>query len=246
MRLARILWVAGAVLAAASVVSVTVMANSGSPGGGSDTQQIKESQPRGSAQPRVRAPLSGDEITRLLTENAEKPRFDGTVHGWRLAPDRTLEAEGLVERGLSRDCAATEASAEIRTDLDFTVAYLPANIKIADVVGPTKWICGGEGLSVQFSYRLDTPLGSGDLMVWRAKWGNRMLAAYAADGSVEEATISGHPAIVIHPAEDEYGLGTGVVIVIEDDAGPEYTLLTVSADNGVPFEELLKIAEGIR
>lgn len=198
------------------------------------------------SQPRTRAPLSGEEIKRLLTEQSEKARFDGTVHGWRVASSTVLEAEGLVERDLSRGCEATLAGEELRTELDFAVSYLPTSISVAEIEGPSKWICDGEALSVQYSYRLDTPLGSGDLTIWRAVWGNRTLAIDAADDSIVEGTVGERPAILIHPAEDKYGLGTGVVIVLEDNTGPEYTLLTVSADNGVPFKEVLKIAESIR
>jgi hypothetical protein len=58
--------------------------------------------------------------------------------------------------------------------------------------------------------------------------------------------MNGYPAIFVRPADSEFGLGTEQVIVFEDDAEPDYVVLRVFADNGIPFEELVKLAEGIR
>lgn len=232
-----------AALCAAVAASVTTVGQS-APAQGDTAEAVAP--PRGSAQPQERAPLPIADIRQILDEDAAKDRFDGAIHGWRLAPDSVLEAEGLSARTLSRSCEPKPAGTETPTQLDFTLSYIPPEITVREVSGPTKWICGGDGLSVMYVYALDTPLGSGDLFVFRAVWGQRTLDLQAPKDGVEASTINGKPAIFAKPADEAYGLGLGQVIVIEDDTEPEFTILRVFADNGVPFSELVKIAEGIK
>jgi hypothetical protein len=132
------------------------------------------------------------------------------------------------------------------TKFDFTLTYIPADIKIREKPDVAKWTCDGDALNVTSLMMIDTPLGEGTLMVYRASWSQRALDLMAPADRVTEGTINGYPAIFVRPADSEFGLGTEQVIVFEDDAEPDYVVLRVFADNGIPFEELVKLAEGIR
>lgn len=200
---------------------------------------------RGGVEPAIPGPLSIDDIRRILTAESEKDLFDGVVQGWRLAPDDILEAEGLLGRHLSRDCKPQMVEPDVPTDLDFSIGHIPTNVKVQDTQ-LTKWVCDGEALSVTYLLAIDTPLGQGTLMVYRAVWGQRSLDLLAPEDRVTEGAINGAPAVFVEPAEPQAGLGTGQIIVIEDDTEPEYQVLRVFADNGIPFDELINIAEAIR
>lgn len=200
---------------------------------------------RGGVEPANPGPLPIDDIRRILSEESAKTLFDGVVQGWRLAPDDILEAEGMFGRNLSRECEPQLADGDALTGLDFEIAYLPAYVEVQDTE-VAKWVCDGEALSVTYLMSVDTPLGQGTLMIYRALWGQRSLDLLAPNDRVSEGTINEAPAIFVEPAEAQTGLGTGQIIVIEDDTEPEYLVLRVFADNGIPFDELKKIAEAIR
>lgn len=200
-----------------------------------------------SDRPAQRGPLSLDEIKGILSAEAAKRRFDGSALSWRIAPYAELQAEGIGDpASVDRSCEPYEAGAEKLTQLDFTVTYLPPEFKIGPVEGPIKWLCGNEGISVLFIYNVDTALGAGQIFVERSIRARQILELDVPHDSVEAGAIRGTPAIIAHPADDATGLGVGHVIVIEDDGHPEFTILRVTADNGVPFDELIKIAEGIK
>jgi hypothetical protein len=192
------------------------------------------------------SPLTFEAIKALFKAQAAKPRFDGTVNGWRIATYGVLEAAGISDRNLARSCEPYEAGAKTPTQLDFAVGYLPSDLKLGPVSEPDKWLCGTEGLSVEQVYDLHTPLGAGHIWIARSIEGRPALEMDAPADSVDAATINGNPAIFFHQADDATGLGMGRVVVIEDNTGPEFTILSVTADNGVPFAELVKIAEGIK
>lgn len=196
--------------------------------------------------PVTRAPKTPEEIVRIIDEDLGKPRFDGSVLGWRLAPTDVLAREGRGGAHLTRDCEPAPAGADRSTQLDFTLSYFPPTVTIESVAGPLKWVCGGLGLSVMYDFDLMTPYGVGGLRVERAVWGERALTLHAANDRVEAASINGRPAVFAHPADDASGLGHAVIMVIEDDVPPEFTVLRVIGDEGIPFAELVKIAEGVR
>jgi len=195
--------------------------------------------------PTKRAPKSGPEITSIKTLDAAKKRFDGTVLGWRLAPAQMLESEGLGDRNLDLSCVAEPGDARTLSDLDFDVSYLPAGVTVENVRGPAKWLCNGKGLSVSYDYNLDTPYGLAELRVERAVWGRRALDLFVAEDKVESGTVGDRRAILVHPADDESGLGQGQIIVIEDDSGPLYTFLRLVSNDAMPLRELMKVAEGV-
>jgi hypothetical protein len=206
-----------------------------------------ESSPsRDSAGAHYRAPRSIKEIERIYNEAAAKPRFDGTILGWRIAPASVLRAEGIADLNLSRTCAAEPAGEETKTELDISLTYFPDGITIEGISGPSKWVCGGEALRVAYSYHVETPFGAGVLDVERAIWGRRALDASVPRDSVEAGAINGKAAIFLHPADDASGLGISGIIVLERATGSEFTILRLIADDGIPFAELIKIAEGVK
>jgi hypothetical protein len=240
----RLGWAGSAVLAMAAVLTASLSAAADSPRPGPIYKSLVGA--REGLEPANPAPIPIDDIRRILEEESAKATFDGVVQGWRLAPDNILEAEGRLDRNLSRKCEPRMVDGDAETALDFTLTYIPAKIEVQDAPEVTKWSCDGEALSVTYLYSVETALGLGDLMVYRAIWGQRSLDLLAPSDKVTEGSVNGAPAIFVAPADAKTGLGTGQIIVIEDDTGPEFTVLRVSADNGIPFEELVKIAEGIR
>lgn len=191
-------------------------------------------------------PLSVNEIMAIYRAQDTKARWDGSLFGWRLAPYEALEAAGTSGQNLSRSCDSREAGVETPTQLDFTVGYIPSNLKIDRVTGPIKWVCGTEGLSVLYHFSVGTPFGAGEIWIERAIRGRQTLELDAPIDSVEAGEINGRPAILVHPADDDTGLGQGRVIVIEDNIEPEFTILSITTDDGIPFAELVLIAEGIK
>jgi hypothetical protein len=241
-------WIAAVVGALALTGSVSLVALSTSTGAPLHRVPSIEAgfHERTGGQPRDHAPKSAEEIRRIVDRAASEERFDGTVVGWRIAPNDVLDALGIRDRNLQRSCDPVPAGAETRTALDFTLTYMPPGIAVGDAVGPVKWICAGEGLSVAIESGLATPYGAGSLWVERSIRGRQTVALAVARDSVQAGTINGLPAIFVHPADDASGLGVGRIIVIEDNAAPEFTILRITAENGVPFSELIKIAEGVR
>ncbi len=250
-RLRQMSWTGALVLAMSAVLAGSLSATAGSPvataAPPADDRPIYQAlvEARGGREPARPGPMAIDEIRRILTEESEKPLFDGVLQGWRLAPDNILEEEGLG-RNLSLDCEPELVDSDTATELDFTLTYVPADIEVRGKPEVTKWVCDGAALNVTSMMTLDTPLGEGILMVYRAIWGKRDIDLMAPYDRVTEGTINGAPAIFVQPADPQLGLGTGQVIVIEDDADPEYVVLRVFADNGIPFDELVQLAEGIR
>ena len=131
------------------------------------------------------------------------------------------------------------------TQLDFTIGYLPDGLKY-ETDGPVKWVCDSEGLVVSQTYTVHTALGVGLIWIERAITGDRILEVETPADAVESMTLNGSTAILVHPADDETGLGYGGVFIPEDNVGPEFTILSVTSDNAIPFDELVKFAEGLK
>src|SRR4051812_36524471 len=116
-RLRQFSWAGALVLAMSGVLAGSLSAAAGSPvatvappeatagPARANSAPIYESlvEARGGREPSDPGPLPIDDIRRILNEESKKPLFDGTVLGWRLAPDKILEEEGL-SRNLSREC----------------------------------------------------------------------------------------------------------------------------------------------
>ncbi len=175
---------------------------------------------------------------------ADSGLFDGVVHGWRVAPDEVLDEEGIRDRNLTLDCEPEQVGVRTPSELDFTLSYFPADIDIGPLDGPDKWVCGGKGLSVAYAYSIQTEYGAASLRADRLITARRTTALMVPQDSVTEGRVNGSPAIFVRPT-DPAGLDLASIIVIEDDTAPEFTILRISSDNGIPFAELLKVAEGV-
>jgi hypothetical protein len=193
-----------------------------------------------------RPPFSLREVIDILNAEGKKPRFDGSVAGWRVATYARLKDAGVGAAKLQLNCEPALVGEEQSSDLDFVVGYLPADANAQLVDGPLKWVCGTQGLVVSQTYSVQTSLGVGEIWIERSVQAEPVLELDVAADSVEALEINGHPVVAVHPADDTTGLGYGFVAVIEKDGEPQYQLLKVGASNAVSYAELLKIVEGIR
>lgn len=191
-------------------------------------------------------PLTYEQIHELIDTQVRKPRFDASVLGWRAAPYGVLADAGLSEMGPTKSCDYSLADAKTETQLDFTPTYFPERLKVSLIEGPIKTLCGDEATSVRYVYEVYSELGYGEIWFERSTRTSRVLEMNVPFDSVETQVVRDTPAIVVHPDDDSTGFGSGRVVMIEDDLGEEFTILSIFADNGVPFDELIKIAEGIR
>ena len=187
-----------------------------------------------------------EQILAIYKADGEKPRFDGVLGGWRVAPYEVLLDAGLTGANLELTCEPYEVGAETASSLDFEVGYLPASIKVGPVDGPKKWLCGKEALSVLVVFNVESAYGNGQIWFERALRGRQVLQLDAPYDSVELGEVGGHQAILAHAADDATGLGLGRVFLIERNGEAPYQLLSIQSDDAVPFAELVKIAEGIR
>jgi len=218
---------------------------------GDNSGQVVESDPSGSPGdspvPRGdKSPYTLAQIREIFASEAIKPRFDGQVAGWRVADYATLTEAGIGNKQIELRCEPFLAKGETATDLDFTLGYLPTDAKVHLIEGPVKWVCDDRGLVVSETYSVETELGVGEIWIERSVQAERSLEISVPSDRIDEIDVHGHKAIAIHPADDSTGLGYGLVAVIEDDVEPEFVLLEVGASNAVPFDELVKIVEGIR
>lgn len=167
--------------------------------------------------------------------------FDGTVHGWRIAEQEVLEREGLG-RSLNLDCEPREAGRETPTNLDIDATYLPDLVRGA-TPSESKWVCDGHGLSALVQYEFEGPAGAGSLRLERSLYGARAFAIYALTGSssVSECFVGDRPAICVRR-----DTGSSEILVIEDDVLDPHAIVLLIEGEGLPFDELMRIAEGIR
>ena len=181
---------------------------------------------------------------------SETPRgeFDGVIHGWRIARHEVLQQEfGDDERNLQLDCDAHKVGSETATDLDIKLSYFPKSVTVVGTPVTEKWVCDKIGLSVYQNYNLEqtrykTLSGAGEIRLERFLMGRRAYELFAPAAAVSACAVAGSPAICVRRNDDE---GEADIVVIEDDTlDPHATLLLVSA-YGVPFEELVKMIEGI-
>lgn len=172
--------------------------------------------------------------------------FDGTIHGWRFAPNDVLEAEfGNDLRNLDLDCDAKKVSPSTKTDLDVGLNYFPASAESRGEPTIVKYMCGSQGLSVYYHWSLKTkPFPSvgevGELRIDRVVTARRawFLGTAPAD-RVHECTVAGLPAVCLRNEPE----GQVLILVIEDDdLDPFATFLLVDAF-GLPFDELVRMIE---
>jgi hypothetical protein len=184
------------------------------------------------AQPDIMA-----ERDQLMQEEAAKPRFEGVVNGIRLY---SLDAGADVERKDACSDAKPEEVEQLTmsdvagTPMEIIPTYLPPGAEeVAPMEPPVA--CKGIVANVQ---RWWTMRGKGDFYVSRRQ-GEQAIASNASADRVSAATVGGKPAVVVAPLAPD-GFGQSTVIMAED-----FGITIVFAD-GLPLEETMKIAEGLK
>lgn len=178
------------------------------------------------------------EWERIRLEEAAKPTFEGVVNGIRLyGPD--------AERAVQRKDACSDArpdeiehvtmSAVVGTPMEIEPTYLPAGAEQVDPMWPPvvckgtlayvqrQWIVRGKDVDIRISRRQ----------------GEHAIPTDASAERVSAGTVAGKPAVLIEPLTPE-GYGYSSVIVAEDFG------LTIVSAFGLPLEETVKIAEGLK
>ncbi len=181
----------------------------------------------------------------IVLKDPNESTFDGWVYGWRIATEAALTADGIDDfRQLDLTCKPRQVAPNVTTDLDFTLGYPPPGPDRGKG-RPIKWVCGHRGLSVYLEVSVASPAGGGAVAVERALTGVQMMPIPnpVPVTRVEAGTIGGHPAVFIHPEND--ATGDSNELIIDDNKGSYYTETRVMGDDGVPWDELLKVAESL-
>jgi hypothetical protein len=185
------------------------------------------------AQPDVRL-----EWERIRLEEAAKPTFEGVVNGIRLYG---LDADAAVQRkdacsDASRDQVEHLSMSEVAgTPMEIVPAYLPAGAEEVDPMWPPV-ACKGILASVERQWSIR---GKDVDIYIRRRQGEHAIATDASPERVSAGTVAGKPAVLVEPLTPE-GYGYSAVIVAEDFG------LTVVSAFGLPLEETVKIAEGLK
>jgi hypothetical protein len=175
-----------------------------------------------------------DQLTR---EEAAKPRFEGVVNGIRLY---SLSAGPDVQRKDACSDAKPEEAEELTlsdvagTSMEIIPTYLPAGAEEQSPMEPPV-ACKGIVVSVQRWWIIR---GKGFFLISRRE-GEQAIDTDTSADRVSAATIGGKPAAVVAPVAPD-GFGPSMVIVAED-----FGITIVFAD-GLPLEETVKIAEGLK
>ena len=190
-------------------------------------------------------PRSSATASQSPTPTAE---FDGTIHGWRIAPNAVLEAEfGNDLRNLDLECDAKKVAPSAKTNLDVDLTYFPESAQERGKPSIVKWVCGAQGLSTYYQWDLRTKpfpvVGTtGYLRIDRVVTARRAyhIGTTRAD-RVSACTVAGFRAVCFRNEPE----GHVLILVIEDDVlDPHATVLLVDAE-GLPFDELVKMIEGL-
>ena len=193
-------------------------------------------------------PAGGEEITptpdvraeleRLRLEEAAKPRFEGAVNGIRLYP---TGAAAAVQRKWACSGAGGEGvehvpmSVVAGTPMEIAPTYLPPGAE----ENPPTWspvICKGTVAYVERQWVIRDK--DANFFIVRRQ-GEQAIDIDASADRVSSATVGGKRAALVKPLTPE-GYGYSMVIVAE-----EFGLTSVVAF-GLPLEETVKIAEGLK
>jgi hypothetical protein len=182
------------------------------------------------------------------------PYFEGDISGTRVITYETWKAEGSPPQ---EDCAIPIRGANnypvsvdeaVGTPLEISPTYLPAGavenpLDPTDYLTPPAMVCGGQISRVIRTYV--TQYGPFSIERWRGPnfYVGKLQAEYTSPGE-----INGKPAIFVRraPYPPESGLGglwaTAGLVIIPEEFG--FTVVKVD-DIKLPFEEAVKIAEGL-
>jgi hypothetical protein len=171
-------------------------------------------------------------------EELAKPTFEGVVNGIRLYP---TNAEDAVEREwVCADARPEEVehltmSEVAGTPMEITPTYLPAGAEETSPMWPPAK-CKGILVYVQRDWVMRDE--GADFFIIRYQ-GEHATDTTASADRVSAGTVGGKPAVLVEPITPD-GYGQSAVIVAEDFG------ITIVSAFGLPLEETVKIAKGLK
>jgi hypothetical protein len=192
--------------------------------------------PEGQGKQATPTPPSLAELERRRAEDEAKPRFEGEVNGVQIYPTTAAAPprQGACSDAKPEEVQHVSMDAVAGTPMEITPTYLPPGAEETFTTLPPT-ICKGTVAYVEREW-IVRPEG-GDVFIARRE-GQRTINWDAPVERIVAATIAGKPAVLIKPLfeHDDYA---GVILV--EDFG-----LTVVRVFGLPFDETVKIAEGLK
>jgi hypothetical protein len=177
------------------------------------------------------------ERDQLMREEAAKPRFEGVVNGIRLYPtgaEPAVHRESACNYVKPEELEYVTMSEVAGTPMEIIPTYLPAGAEEIAPMWPPM-VCKGILAYVDRQWVIR---GKGDFFIIRYQ-GEQAIDISASADRVSAATVDGKPAALVAPITPD-GYGQSMVIVAEDFG------ITVVSAFGLPLEETVKIAEGLK
>jgi hypothetical protein len=181
-------------------------------------------------------PPSLAELERRRAEDEAKPRFEGEVNGIQIYPTSAAPPprQWACSDAKPEEVQHVSMDAVAGTPMDIVPGYLPDDAEELSTTLPPA-ICKGTIAYVEREWII-RPEG-GDIFIARRQ-GERTIDWDAPAERIAAATVAGKPAVLVKPLfeRDDYA---GVIIV--EDFG-----ITVVRVFGLPFDEIVRIAEGLK
>jgi len=178
------------------------------------------------------------ELERLRLEEAAKPTFEGVVNGIRLYgpdADAALQRKDACSDASREQVEHLTMSAVAGTPMEIVPTYLPAGAEeVAPMLPPVA--CNGTLVSVERQWIIRDK--DADFFIAHRQ-GEQAIDIDASAERVSAATVGGKRAALVAPLTPQ-GYGYSMVIVAEDFG------LSVVVAFGLPIEETMKIAEGLK
>jgi hypothetical protein len=192
--------------------------------------------PEGGRQQATPTPISRAELERLRLEDAAKPKFEGVLSGIHIYPTSfdAPQRKWACSDAKPDEVQHVSLDAVAGTPMDIVPTYLPPGAEELSTTLPPA-ICKGTVAYVEREWTIQP--GGGDVFIARRQ-GERAIDWDAPVERIEATTVAGKPAVLVKPLleRDDYA---GVIMV--EDFG-----ITVVRVFGLPFDETLKIAEGVK
>ena len=170
-------------------------------------------------------------------EEVAKPRFEGVVNGIRLYDtnaDPAVQRKDACSDAKPDEVEHLTMSAVAGTPMEIIPTYVPPGAEEVDPMWPPV-ACKGTVVSVERRWIIR---GKAHFYISRRQ-GEQAIATDASRERVSAATVGGKRAVLVDPITPD-GFGQSAVIVAE-----EFGITIVSA-SGLPIEETVKIAEGLK
>lgn len=177
------------------------------------------------------------EQERLRLEEEAKPRFEGVVNGIRLYPTgaEPVQRKWACTGARPEEVQEVLMSRVAGTPMEIVATYVPPGAEEVPAVWPPV-VCKGTLAYVQREWVIRAE--GADFSIQRRQ-GERVVDIDASADRVSAATVGGKPAVLVEPITPD-GYGYSMVIVAEDFG------ITAVVAFGLPLEETIKIAEGLK